>query len=144
MSYKKALFGFPLITFLIAFVLFYFFSAEPIGEAENIGLTPNTGAYLINCAKDALWFGAIPALIISLWATRFNYFRHQLASIVLITAIVAFVYFHLFNVVFYAIVRGESYLQHLLNGGIEISLLFTLAGALYSIFVLPFLLPKRL
>ena len=141
MSYKKALIGFPLITFLIAFALFYFFSSEPMGEGEYIGPAPNTGAYFYNCAKGALWLGAIPTFLVVIWATKHRFLRHQIASIVLITILISLIYFHIANVIFAIFINGQSvgdYFSHYFDLG----LLFAVGMALYSIFVLPFLLPK--
>ena len=145
MSYKKAIVGFPLITFLVSFLFLYLFSAEPVGEGQFIGPAPDSSEYLINCTKGAFWIGALPALLIALWAAKHRFIRTSFAPMVLTSALFTFAYGLVSLFIWYVPVGGESlaqYGQHFLDGQLELLIFYALAMSFYGVFVLPFLLPK--
>ncbi|OOF58570.1 hypothetical protein [Rodentibacter myodis] len=131
--YLKTLILFPLMLQVLATALFGFLDAD---------LSPMPfSRYVVT----AFFLATIPAFLIALIATRFGYVRHNIAAIVLCSSLVAFCYCNI-AAYFYLLVMSEetpSFWQWITEGGLSLGLLSVCGMVFYSLFVIPWLLPKE-
>ena len=85
-----------------------------------------------------------PHFLTALLAAKFRYTRYNIASIVLVSSIISFVYCHMASY-FYLLLLGEqetSFWGWLTEGGLSLGLISTCGMVFYALFVMPWLLPK--
>ncbi|WP_226691762.1 MULTISPECIES: hypothetical protein [Rodentibacter] len=131
--YLKTLILFPLILQLLATALLWFldadFDAVPFSR------------YLLT----TFFLATIPAFLIALVAMKFRYVRHNIAAIVLCSSLITFCYCNVASY-FYLLVMSEeepTFWQWMSEGGLSLGLLSTCGMIFYSLFVIPWLLPKE-
>ncbi|WP_288065060.1 hypothetical protein [Rodentibacter caecimuris] len=130
--YLNALILFPLILQGLVTALFWFLNwdFEP---------TPFTRYLMV-----AFFLTTIPAFLIALVAARFHYIRHNIAAIVLCSSLISFFYCNVASY-FYLLFMGKqdaSFWQWLTEGGLTLGILSACCMVFYTLFVLPWLLPK--
>ncbi|RDE94801.1 hypothetical protein DPW03_08730 [Aggregatibacter aphrophilus] len=86
----------------------------------------------------------IPAFLIALWAKAYRYIRYNVFAIVLISAIIAFCYSNVAGFVYMTLFeKTMTFGIWLRSGALDVALLFSCGMALYSVLILPLLLPKE-
>lgn len=132
--YLKTLILFPLILLFLAAALLW-----GLDDASD-GLALSATPYF----STAFFFAALPAFLIALLAAKFRYARYHIASIVLISALIGLIYCNLASY-FYLLLQGtqdSTFWQWLSGGGLSLGLISACGLVFYSLFVLPWLLPK--
>lgn len=132
-SYLKTLILFPLILQAITTALLWFLDRDlnPLPFAN----------YLIT----AFFLATIPAFFIALLAAKFCYVRHNIATIVLCSTLISIFYCNIASY-FYLLIMSEeepTIWQWFSEGGLALGLLGACGIVFYSLFVMPWLLPKE-
>ncbi|MCK9110252.1 hypothetical protein MZA89_05935 [Haemophilus influenzae] len=133
-SYLKTLIFFPLILQIIVTALLIWF------DDDSSGVIVPFSSY----ALTAFLLATIPAFLTALLAAKFRYTRYNIASIVLVSSIISFVYCNMASY-FYLLLLGEqesSFWEWVTNGGLSLGLVSTCGMVFYALFVMPWLLPK--
>lgn len=126
-KYLKTLFIFPIILQLITTALLLRFEESPISHA----------------AITAFFLATIPAFLIASFVTKYRYTRYNIASIVLSSSLIAFFYCNITSYLYLALVNEEAeFGQWFLLDGFIVGLLNTCGIVIYTLFVLPWFLPK--
>lgn len=132
-SYLKTLILFPLILQVIATALLWFLDAD-LNELP-----------FANYVITAFFLATVPAFFIALFATKFRYVRHNIAAIMLCSSLIAIVYCNIASY-FYLLIMSEedpTLWQWFSEGGLALGLLSACGMVFYSLFVMPWLLPKE-
>ncbi len=132
--YLKTLIFFPLILQVIVTALLIWF------DDDSSGVIVTFSSY----ALTAFLIATIPAFLTALLAAKFRYTRYNIASIVLVSSIISFVYCNMASY-FYLLLLGEqetSFWGWLTEGGLSLGLISTCGMVFYALFVMPWLLPK--
>lgn len=123
----KTLIFFPLILQLISTALLLCFEETAVCTA----------------ALTAFFMATVPTFLIALFAIKYRYTRHHIASIVVASALIAFFYCNISSYIYLALVNDtEKFTQWFLLDGFIVGLLNACGVVLYALFVLPWLLPK--
>ncbi|OOF36777.1 hypothetical protein [Rodentibacter heidelbergensis] len=130
--YFRTLILFPLILQGLATALFWFlgWDLEPVPFYRYLTV--------------AFFLATIPAFLIAFVATTFRYVRHNIVSIVLCSSLISFFYCNIASY-FYLFMMNEteaSIWEWVIQDGLVLGLLGMCGMVFYSLFVLPFLLPK--
>lgn len=134
-SYLKTLIFFPLIL-------------QVIVTALLVGLDDNSDGLAIpfsHYVLTAFFLATIPAFLTALLAAKFRYARYHIASIVLISSLIALVYCNLASYLYF-ILQGEqdsSFWHWISGGGLSLGLISACGMVFYALFVMPWLLPKE-
>lgn len=135
-KYTKALIFFP---FLIQI-----FGTCILILAEETSETLTTADSVIFSALSAFIVATLPALLIVIWAAAYRYTRNNVKSIVFIAALIGFCYTNIAGFAYVELFeKPMTFSIWLRTGGLELTFLMSAAIALYSVLVLPFLLPKE-
>ncbi|AAC22219.1 predicted coding region HI0559.1 [Haemophilus influenzae Rd KW20] len=113
-SYLKTLIFFPLILQIVVTALLIWF------DDDSSGVIVPFSSY----ALTAFLLAAIPAFLTALLAAKFRYTRYNIASIVLVSSIISFVYCNMASY-FYLLLLGEqdtSFWGWLTEGGLSLGL----------------------
>lgn len=132
--YLKTLIFFPLILQVIVTALLIWF------DDDSSGVIVPFSSY----ALTAFLLATIPAFLTALLAAKFRYTRYNIASIVLVSSIISFVYCNMASY-FYLLLLGKqesSFWQWITEGGLSLGLVSTCGMVFYALFVMPWLLPK--
>ncbi|OOF45198.1 hypothetical protein BKK51_07145 [Rodentibacter trehalosifermentans] len=130
--YRKALILFPLILQGLATALFWFLDWD-------LDVSIPFSHYLF----IAFILATIPAFLIALVATKYRYVRYNILSIVLCSSLIGFFYFYFIAYLLVVIKEPDiSIWTWLIKDGLVLGLLNMFGMVFYSLFVLPFLLPK--
>ena len=129
-SYLKTLIFFPLILQVIVTALLIWF------DDDSSGVIVPFSSY----ALTAFLLATIPAFLTALLAVKFRYTRYNIASIVLVSSIISFVYCNMASY-FYLLLLGEQETSFW-EGGLSLGLISTCGMVFYALFVMPWLLPK--
>ncbi|WP_298669364.1 hypothetical protein, partial [uncultured Haemophilus sp.] len=116
-SYLKTLIFFPLILQIIVTALLIWF------DDDSSGVIVPFSSY----ALTAFLLATIPAFLTALLAAKFCYTRYNIASIVLVSSIISFVYCNMASY-FYLLLLGEqetSFWGWLTEGGLSLGLIST-------------------
>lgn len=133
-SYLKTLIFFPLILQVIVTALLIWF------DDDSSGVIVPFSRYVLTIFLLA----TIPAFLTALLAAKFRYTRYNIASIVLVSSIISFVYCNMASY-FYLLLLGEqeaSFWEWMTGGGLSLGLVSTCGMVFYALFVMPWLLPK--
>ena len=129
-SYLKTLIFFPLILQVIVTALLIWF------DDDSSGVIVPFSSY----ALTAFLLATIPAFLTALLAAKFRYTRYNIASIVLVSSFISFVYCNMASY-FYLLLLGEQETSFW-EGGLSLGLISTCGMVFYALFVMPWLLPK--
>lgn len=132
-AYLKTLILFPLLLQILATALLYFL------DFDLDGIVPFS-RYLMT----AFFFATLPAFFIACVAAKFRYVRHNIAAIVLSSSLIMLFYGNFVSYCYLLIFSDEeiSFWQWLVEGGLALGLISLCSVVFYSLFVLPWLLPK--
>ncbi len=136
---------FPYLKALVLFPLL----AQIIGTLVSIYVDDNTDE-LFTIADVVLFsflatfiVATVPALLIALWAKIYRYTRYNVVAIVLISLTIAFCYGNIASFIYMTLTQpAMTFGVWLHGGGIDMAFLLSFGMALYSVLVLPLLLPK--
>lgn len=134
-SYLKTLIFFPLILQIIVTALLVWLDDNSDGSSIPFS----------HYVLTAFFLTTIPAFLTALLAAKFRYARYHIASIVLISSIIAFVYCNMASYL-YLMIQGEqnsSFWHWVTGGGLSLGLISTCGMVFYALFVMPWLLPKE-
>ncbi|WP_314722587.1 hypothetical protein [Haemophilus pittmaniae] len=133
--YFKTLLVFPLLTQLLVTIVLFF--------TTEFDATDSMLSKLAMAALIALAVATLPALLIALWVRAHRYARYALKGIVLIAFLIGFFYTNISAVVYLTFTDEEmGFAAWLAEGGVELTLMIAVGFSLYSVLVLPLLLPK--
>ena len=85
----------------------------------------------------------VPTFLITLWAAFHRYASYNVKAIALIAGLIGFSYTVVAGFFYATLVNDMGFGEWLRAGGLEITCLMAAGLALYSIMVLPLLLPKE-
>ena len=129
--YFKTLLVFPLLTQLLVTIVLFF--------TTEFDATDGMLSKLAMAALMALAVATLPALLIALWVHA----RYALKGIVLIAFLIGFFYTNISAVVYLTFTDEEmGFAAWLAEGGVELTLMIAVGFSLYSVLVLPLLLPQ--
>jgi hypothetical protein len=83
------------------------------------------------------------AFLITLWAAFHRYASYHVKAIALISVLIGFCYTVVAGIFYATLVNDMGFGEWLRAGGLEITCLMAAGLALYSVMVLPLLLPKE-
>ena len=129
--YFKTLLVFPLLTQLLVTIVLFF--------TTEFDATDGMLSKLAMAALMALAVATLPALLIALWVRA----HYALKGIVLIAFLIGFFYTNISAVVYLTFTDEEmGFAAWLAEGGVELTLMIAVGFSLYSVLVLPLLLPQ--
>ncbi|EGY35314.1 hypothetical protein SC1083_0009 [Aggregatibacter actinomycetemcomitans serotype e str. SC1083] len=137
--------NYPYIKTLVIFPLL----AQLIGTIVSICVDGNTDGLL--STTDLVLFSllstfivaTVPAFLIALWTKIYRYTRYNMVAIVLISLIIAFCYGNVASFIYMTLSQPNmTFGIWLRSGGIDMAFLLSFGMALYSVLVLPLLLPQ--
>ncbi|AHN71583.1 hypothetical protein [Aggregatibacter actinomycetemcomitans] len=137
--------NYPYIKTLVIFPLL----AQLIGTIISICVDDNTDSFL--GTADVILFSllstfivaTVPAFLIALWTKIYRYTRYNMMAIVLISLIIAFCYGNVASFIYMTFSQPNmTFGIWLRSGGIDMAFLLSFGMALYSVLVLPLLLPQ--
>ena len=111
----------------------------------TIGLMfANNDAYGFQSSAVTVFIvAAVPTFLITLWAAFHRYASYHVKAIALIAGLIGFSYTVVAGFFYATLVNDMGFGEWLRAGGLEITCLMAAGLALYSVMVLPLLLPKE-
>ncbi|WP_109077960.1 hypothetical protein [Aggregatibacter kilianii] len=136
---------YPYIKTLVLFPLL----AQIIGTIVSICVDDNadgvfsTADLVLFSLLSTFLVATVPAFLIALWTKIYRYTRYNMVAIVLISLIIAFCYGNIVSFIYMTLSQPNmTFGIWLRGGGIDMAFLLSFGMALYSVLVLPLLLPK--
>lgn len=128
-KYLKAFILFPLIIQIIGTVALIF--------------SNNDTDQIQSSVLSVFIVAAMPTFLITLWAAFHRYASYNVKAIALIAGLIGFSYTVVAGFFYATLVNDMGFGEWLRAGGLEITCLMAAGLALYSVMVLPLLLPKE-
>ena len=128
-KYLKAFILFPLIIQIIGTVALTF--------------SNNDTDQIQSSVLSVFIVAAVPTFLITLWAAFHRYASYNVKAIALIAGLIGFSYTVVAGFFYATLVNDMGFGEWLRAGGLEITCLMAAGLALYSVMVLPLLLPKE-